>query len=946
MPARMAERKFRVRSVFWVSCLLLLALTCHASPVAFESNRGQVDPRVKYIARAGGYTTFAAANEIVFAFPSGRAVRMELPGTSSEIEGLDKLPGRTNYLSPSGPRAAITDVPNYRRVRYRSVRPGIDLILRSNDGRIEYDWIVHPGADPREIRFTLRGARQTWIDKQGDLIVRTGADVARHRKPRIYQGKTGVSGSFTRLGARTFGFVLGAYDRGKDLIIDPELIYAIGAGSPPVVYPPVLGGIKADEGKAIAVDAKGNAYLTGTTYSAKFPEKGSATIPPPPAKLFIAKLSPDGSQFQYVTLVDGMQAAAIAVDGAGSAYVAGNVPAVPAAPGSLRAGPLGLTDVFAAKLNPAGTAFVYTVFVGGSAWDSAGGLALDAGGNAYLSGTTQSRDFPVTPGAFQSANNAGSGCPSTVFVTKINPAGTALAYSTLLGGGNCSSNGGVAVDPAGFAYVTGQTSAADFPVTPGAPQRALKTGTDAADAFVAKLNQGGTGLVFSTYLGGSATDSAAAIAIDSAGNSYVGGSTASEDFPTTPGAYRREKAPSFIAKVDPSGSSLAYSTYFPARTLKSLATDAQGNTSFAGETDGNLPVSAAIQPGFYGGECFTYTPSGGNAIGVFTCPDAFVASLDASGSALRFSTYLSGRTTEYANSLATDSQGNVYVTGSGTLSLARSNPLSTGGSAFVVKLGGSRIPPYFTRESVVNGASFASGLVRPGGAASVFLTGLSGISGILQATSTPLPAEINGVSVKVQGVAAPLYAVAQLDGMQQVNFQVPFEAPPGGELDVEVSQNGASAMVTGVRVSTTAPGVFALDGDYGAIQHSADYSLVTPSSPAVPGEVVIIYSTGLGSVTPPVRSGEPAPFGPFCWSDATPAVTIGGGNAELLFSGLTPGFVGLYQLNVRVPATAPSGDADIIVSFPPVQDGYSPFPRPHYVRVDSRPVKMSIRAAP
>jgi uncharacterized protein (TIGR03437 family) len=282
----------------------------------------------------------------------------------------------------------------------------------------------------------------------------------------------------------------------------------------------------------------------------------------------------------------------------------------------------------------------------------------------------------------------------------------------------------------------------------------------------------------------------------------------------------------------------------------------------------------------------------------------------------------------------------------GILSVAQSNPLSTGGSAFVLKLGGNRIPPYFTRESVTNGASFVSGLVRPGGAASVFLTGLTGISGLLQATSTSLPTEINGVSVKVQGMPAPLYAVAQVNGMQQINFQVPFEAPPGDELDVEVSQNGVAAMVTGVKVSTTAPGVFTVDGVDGAIQHSADYSLVTPSSPAVPGEVVIIYSTGLGSVTPPVKSGEPAPFGLLSETDAVPTVMIGGWNAELLFSGLTPGFVGLYQLNVRVPATAQSGDADVILSFPPVQDGYSPYPRAHYVRVDSKPVKMSIRATP
>jgi uncharacterized protein (TIGR03437 family) len=304
-----------------------------------------------------------------------------------------------------------------------------------------------------------------------------------------------------------------------------------------------------------------------------------------------------------------------------------------------------------------------------------------------------------------------------------------------------------------------------------------------------------------------------------------------------------------------------------------------------------------------------------------------VAALNNSGSTLLFSTHLSGYEKDAGTAIALDPQSNVYVGGMGMLGIAETNPLSSNGSAFVVKLGGSRVRPYFTRQSTTNGASFGSGLVRPGGAATIFCANLSGTA---------------GVHVKVNGVEAPIYAVIE----QQINFQVPFEASvedPPKRMNVEVSQNGASAFVTGVKVFTTPPGVFTTDGIYGAIQHGLDYSLVTSAAPAERGEVITVYATGLGRVTPAVPSGIPAPSVPLSRTTGSITVTIGGQRAEILYSGVTPGSVGLYQLNVRVPENVGSGDQYLVVSFPPVQDGYGPFLRPNIVRVESRLVLLSIR---
>ena len=365
-------------------------------------------------------------------------------------------------------------------------------------------------------------------------------------------------------------------------------------------------------------------------------------------------------------------------------------------------------------------------------------------------------------------------------------------------------------------------------------------------------------------------------------------------------------------------------------------------------------MTNAVQWAFNPEPCYEYTPSGTVPTGVFPCQNAFAAEVDSTGGGLVFSTYLNGYGPAGGVGVALDGAGDVYVGGSGELSVAGTKPFSSNGTAFLVKLGMNGATPRFTPRSVTNGASFVAGLPPPGGLATIFLSGLQGVDGLTEATGTPLPGTLAGVSVYIGtstnpqnpgGIAeAPLLAVVGTNGQQQINFQVPNEVGNARAADVMVTANGVTAVVTQVSISTSPPGVFNVDATRGAIEHSADYSAVTPGHPATPGEIVIVYATGLGLVTPVVNDGISAPLMPLSTTDQTPAVTIGGQTAEVLFSGLAPGKVGLYQLNVRVPKNAPAGEDDLIVSFPPVSAWQAPYTFFSYAMVplDSAPVKIPV----
>ena len=304
-----------------------------------------------------------------------------------------------------------------------------------------------------------------------------------------------------------------------------------------LAYSTFLGGNDYDAGLAIAVDGAGNAYVTGWTYSGNFPTTPGAFDPSHNAytDAFVVKLNPAGSELAYATFLGGgsmEDGNAIAVDGAGSAYVTGSTGSsdFPTTPGAFDPSLNIHGDAFVVKLNPAGSGLAYATFLGGNDADQGYGIAVDGAGSAYVTGFTNSGDFPTTPGAFDPSHNA----YTDAFVVKLNPAGSGLAYATFLGGGSGDEGHAIAVDGAGSAHVTGRTDSSNFPITLGAFDTSHNGNLD---AFVIKLNPTGSELAYGTFLGGSDSDYGYGIVVDGAGSAYVTGYTFSSNFPTTPGAF-------------------------------------------------------------------------------------------------------------------------------------------------------------------------------------------------------------------------------------------------------------------------------------------------------------------------------------------------------------------------------------------------------------------------
>ena len=704
---------------------LQLASAYGKFPPSFEANQGQTNPRVKFLSRGSGYSLFLTPTEAVLTLRSsgqesqvkGQEAAVERPGLLSgrgaaneflkersaasavqatvlrmklvganpapKISGVDELPGKSNYFIGNDPKKWRANVPTYAKVSYRRVYPGVDLVYHGTQGKLEYDFVVAPGADPGVIRLSFEGAERLELDAQGDLVLRTAAGQLRQHNPVVYQEVAGVrhavSGSYVLRGQREAGFEIARYDASQPLIIDPVLSYST-----------YLGGGNFDEGLGIAVDAAGNAYVTGFTGSTNFPTTTGAfqtNFQGGFADAFVTKLNPTGSALVYSTYLGGSgfdESYGIAVDAAGNAYVTGFTDSTnfPTTAGAFQTtfGVGGFADAFVTKLNPTGSTLAYSTYLGGDNYDEGNGIAVDAAGNAYVTGDANSADFPTTPGAFQTTLGGGTcfgGPCSDAFVTKLNPTGTALVYSTFLGGsGNDGSfyRGGIAVDAAGNAYVTGLTGSTNFPTTAVAFQMTYGGGTcgvppdtfPCPDAFVTKLNPTGSALVYSTYLGDSGFEQGFGIAVDAAGNAYVTGLTESANFPTTPGAFQTTFGgfdDAFVTKLNPTGTApLVYSTYLGGSSLDEgfgIAVDAAGNAFVTGITQStNFPTT----PG-----ALKTTTSGGDY-------DAFMTKLNPTGTApLAYSTYLGGSFPEQLDptffdipirsGIAVDSLGSAYVTG-------------------------------------------------------------------------------------------------------------------------------------------------------------------------------------------------------------------------------------------------------------------------------------------
>jgi hypothetical protein len=756
-------------------------------PLGFEANEGQTDERVKFLSRGRGYSLFLTGDEAVLTlektaveaptrtrsdmlvrtanarvakrppfsaaalpdllslstpkresdneverprdrgagpalpFSSRRladsgenstVLRMRLVGAnaSAAVTGAEELPGKSNYFIGNDPKKWRTNVPNYARVKYQNVYAGVDLVYHGNQGgQLEYDFVVAPGADPSQIKLGFAGADGMSVDgASGDLVVKVGDEYVRLQKPVVYQPAVAVvssapypsvtpaygpdvrhsllvtlHSSFVLVSNNEAAFRVAGYDPKRVLVIDPVLSYSTFLG----------GGY----GKGMAVDAAGNAYVTGAVGSG-FPTTtgafqaacgGGCAF----SNAFVAKLNPSGSALVYSTYLGGSHGDfgnTIVVDSVGDAYVTGYTdstdfptlnPLQAAAGGGtclvgLASGPCG--DAFVTKLNTTGSALVFSTYLGGNGDDQALGIALDSADNVYVTGGTTG-DFPTTTGVFQPTFSGNATCQlvnigcGNAFVAKMNATGSALVYSTYLGGSGNDTGRGIAVDSAGNAYVAGGTRSSNFPTTAGVVQPSFGGPTapgpyfgedplnySSGDAFVAKLNATGSALVYSTFLGGNNDDFGTGIALDSAGEAYIIGTTISTDFPTSgdlqPAAGGGTCAngfpcsDAFVAKLNGAGSTLIYSTYLggSANDLgNAIAVDSAGNAYFAGQTfSANFPTTSGAFQNALAGDS-----------------NAFMAKINDAGSELIYSTYLGGSADDQGLGIAVDSASNAYVTG-------------------------------------------------------------------------------------------------------------------------------------------------------------------------------------------------------------------------------------------------------------------------------------------
>jgi uncharacterized protein (TIGR03437 family) len=903
----------------------LLASVARA-PLGFEAVAGAAD---EYVARGAGYAIHLRSGAASLAL-ADRKSRLRLAplgaAASLQAEPLDPLPGRSNYFIGADPRAWRTGVRHHARIRYANLYPGIDVVYYGNQRRLEYDFVVAPGGDPRRIEFAVEGATGVERDAGGDLQLAAGDQRVTLRRPVVYQpSRTGerrpVAGAF-RLNAReaatpTIGFEIGAYDPALPLIIDPVVEYAT-----------YFGGSGTDIGYSIAVDARNNVYVTGQTSSANLPLKNAVDETLDGANdAFVMKLDPQGAAIVFSTYIGGRAQGdrgwGIAVDPAGNIYFTGetnslNFPTVNPAQPAFR----GNVDGFIAKLNIEGDTLLYSSYLGGGFLDVSHAIALDQFDNAYVTGRTESANFPVR-NAFQDRMRG----QRDAFVAKFSPDGAILS-STFLGGEAAVSGGrdedagyGIAVDALQNVSVIGYTTSPNFPTTNAV--QPLFGGVE--DAFVTKFDATGTALVYSTYLGGSRADTGRGIALDAYGAAHIVGYTVSLDFPTANPVQPRPggSGDAFVAKFNPAGSALVYSTYLGGSAPENsglvndltpgcaIAVDALGNAYVTGKTESaNFPVVRAIQD----------TLRGDN--------DAYLTRLDPAGSELIYSTYLGSTFTgvngfeERGLSLAVTRLGTVFLTGQVLKNdFATQKPVQKeyGGGlsdAFVARIAAPDIPGLV----MVSAASFIGGVFAPDSIVAAFGPNLAPAAET--AAVTPLPTTLQGVRVTVKdnpGVErlAPLFFVSP----GQVNFLLPAGTAPGKAV-VTLTQAETTGPGATILIDRVAPGLFSADATGGGLAAALVVRVKADGSQVF--EPVIQLDGSGKPVAAPIDLGPEGEqvflilFGTG-WRGASPGALvrakIGGADAPVSYAGPQGSFVGEDQLNLQIPRSlAGRGNVPVTVT--------------------------------
>lgn len=681
----------------------------------FIKNKGQWPQEVRYLCKANGMNAWITAQGVVYDYYriihdenaaatqdplrdgkssvssvreryeqentriKGHVVRALLQGADARTNAVAKSQrgGYYNYFIGSNPARWASLVGLCNEIEVRGVYPGIDVRYYYDGEQLRYDYRVAAGADPSRIQFRLEGAVGYQVSAEGELLINTSLGEVRHGQLKAYQQTNGmdreVSCRFKSQSDGAIGIMAAGYDKAKPLIIDP------------LVYSTFIGGSGIESGNSIAVDNSGNAYITGNTPSTNFPTTAGAydVSQNGNTDVFVAKLDAGGSTLVYSTFIGGSNldyGNAIAVDGNGNAYVTGYTGSTnyPTTSGAYSQNLNGYNyDAFVTKLNPGGTGLVFSTYLGGTSTDNGIAIALEnVFGNIFIAGETFSSDFPIAGNAFDKTYNGGD----DIFVTKLNTGGTGLVFSTYLGGKSYDVVHSMAADVNGYPCVVGETTSTDFPLQ----SSYIKNSTDGLynDVFVAKLNHGGAGLMFSTYLGGSNHDYANSVAFDANRNVYVTGCTYSGDFPTTGGAYSRtyHNYEAFITKINYTGALIDYSTFIGGTGTDvggSILADAGGNAFVTGRTNStDYPTT---------GDGYDRSYNGGDW-------DAFVSKLNASGSALSYSTFIGGSGVDDGKSIGTDNSNNVYITGYTT-----SSNYPTTGSAYDQSYNGNNSDAFVTK---------------------------------------------------------------------------------------------------------------------------------------------------------------------------------------------------------------------------------------------------------
>jgi hypothetical protein len=777
-----------------------------ALPLAFEKNEGQADPQIQYVARGKGYKLGLKPNQAIMtlpgkkresevrdmmmnkrrgaagvramlkkrgltahhAAPSTARVEMNLLGANphARLVAEDSQQGKVNYFLGKDPSKWISNVPLYGRVNYKNVYPGVDLAFHGAGTQLEFDYLVNPGADASRIALSFQGADSLYTDHAGNLVLATSAGPLQLNKPVAYQSKNGarelVDAKFVITSKNQVAFELGSYDRNRELVIDPTLFYST-----------YFGGDGADYASGIAVDGTGNAYVAGATDSTSLP--GNSTFVGG-FDSFVTKLDPNGA-LVFTTIFGGTSdefPGGIAIDGA-DIYVSGTTdsPNFPATVGQgfVGGGTTGANDAYAVKLDINTGNFVWGTCIAGSESDSGLGVAVDSGHNVYVVGETFSNDLGGAGGGVNAlpngfAVNLGTGVGNDDgYIAKLTSDGTTYLLVSYIGGSSGDLATGVALDPSGNIYVSGETISNDFPTTSGAVQTGCgtdgncnaTTSTSFDDAFIVSIKANLSGYNYATYYGGSNVDDAFGITADASGNAFVTGTTASTDLLSPGTAFQSSllgTQNAFLLELNSAGSAVTYNTYLGGDGTDSglgVALDSLGNIYLTGQTTSSSGSFPLVNP----------TQAVGDG-----ASDAFVSVLSINQGQLLFSTFLGGGGDEdqFQGSIGVDTNQNIFVSGDTDSGNNSTDAFPTTSGAIDATYGGGSCVDNVGNTVPCTDAFIASynPVTGPDFALSATPLSPSSVNAGVSATSTVTVADLNGyagtvsLTCSVTGNGAPL----------------------------------------------------------------------------------------------------------------------------------------------------------------------------------------------